>query len=337
MTDTRISTALVGFGNIGKHHARVLSSLSGVHFAGICDADAQRAETCGGHYHVPWFTDIESMLEAVTPAALIIATPTHTHCALAAVCIDRGIPVLVEKPVSADSQEARALALAAAHKGVTVAVGHTERFNPAVIALKKLIDEGGIGQPLLIHARRLGMKKSFNPQNNVITELGIHDIEVCSFLMDSGTQPVSCTHTWAPVRQDNAVYVARMHLDSPELSSIIDLSWMSSYKLRTLTVAGTSAHAEINYITQQLIVSDNGYEQKAARAMNGGFSDFLLAFGNPGTREIPVVKQEPLKVQVLDFIDSIREQRSPLVPLGRAIETLELACAATEMAAGFRK
>ena len=336
MTDNRIPAALVGAGNIGKHHARVLATLPGVHFVGVCDVDAQRAEACGDLYHVPWFTSMDHMLDDAAPQAVIIATPTNTHCTLARKCIDRGIPVLIEKPVSANLEEARQLALTALQTGITVAVGHTERFNPAVIALKNLIDDGGIGEPLMIHARRLGMKKPFNPQKNVITELGIHDIEVCSFLME-GAGPVACTHAWAPFRDDNAIYIARMHLDSPALSSIIDLSWASSYKLRTLTVAGTSAHAEINYVNQQLLVSDNDYEKKAARAMHGGFSDFLLAFGNPGTREIPVEKQEPLKLQVQDFIESVQHDRPPLVPIGRAIETLELAYDATMKVAAARE
>jgi|GEM_PF-1077253 len=328
-----IRAALIGAGNIGRHHARVLSSLAGVCFTAVCDSDPKRAQDAGEQYHVPWFTDATDMLDRVKPHAVVIATPTSTHCTIAGLCIDRDIPVLVEKPISASLEESGLLAQRAADRGVTIAVGHTERFNPAVIAMKRIIDEGLLGDPLMIHARRLGMKKPFNPQKNVITELGIHDIEACSFLMGR-EQPVTCTHAWSKRRNDDAIHVARVHLDSPAVSSVIDLSWESSFKLRTLTVAGTKAHAQLNYVNQHLVLSENEFEKKDAQAMAGTFSDFLLAFGNADMRDVPVEKQEPLKIQMQDFFDSIEENRPPMVPIDRAIETLALAYEATRKVGG---
>ena len=300
----------------------------------MCDSDPKRAQDAGEQYHVPWFIDATDMLDRVKPRAVVVATPTSTHCTIAGLCIDRDIPVLVEKPISASLEEAGLLAQQAADRGVTIAVGHTERFNPAVIAMKRIIDEGLLGDPLMIHARRLGMKKPFNPQKNVITELGIHDIEACSFLMGS-EHPVACTHAWSKRRDDDAIHVARVHLDSPSVSSVIDLSWESSFKLRTLTVAGTKAHAQLNYVNQHLVLSENEFEEKKEpQAMPGPFPIFSLPLAMRDMRDVPVEKQEPLKIQLQDFIDSIAENRPPMVPIDRAIETLALAYEATRKVGG---
>lgn len=317
-----MNVAVIGVGNMGKNHARVYSVLDGAKLVAVCDVDPVGKEIAE-KYECKYYKDYRVMLEKESLDAVSVCVPTSLHYEVVKELIGRGIHVLVEKPITDSVEEGEKLVKLAREAGVKLAVGHIERFNPAVQKLKEVIEKGKLGKITSMIARRVGLFPSQIKDANVIVDLAVHDIDVFNYLLREGPRKVYAKAGRALInkREDYADIL----LEYEKASGFIQVNWMTPIKIRTLSISGVKGYAELNYITQELVFYKSVYEKT-----HDGFDDFVVKFGEPEKENVPVEREEPLKLELRDFLGSIRDNRDPLVTGEDGIVTLRVARAILE-------
>jgi UDP-N-acetylglucosamine 3-dehydrogenase len=322
------SVAVVGAGNMGRHHARLLSQNRKVGEVVICDPDGQRRSALQLDFSVAAVGDLDALLQRQPlPSAAVVAAPTHLHHQIGSRLLSTGIPCLIEKPIAASLEEADDLDRIAKDQGVTLAVGHVERFNPAVRELKRLIDGDVIGEAKLLIARRAGPGPlpPKDRDSDVIIDIGIHDIDVLMYLL--GGVPTSIfaaggRSELSPVVVDYAAIT----LDFDGVVAQIQVDWVSPCKVRRLDVVGTGGMATLEYITQDLSLY-----MPAGAPRADDFSQLVMAArANPSGQRVEVKPAEPLAVELDGFIDKVATGVGQVVTATEARAALAVAVAASE-------
>ncbi len=175
----RLAVGVVGVGALGRHHARHLAALDGVRLAGVCDTNALRAQQVAEEVSTRWFTDLDDLLGEVDAVTIAVPTPVHADVGMRA--LSRGIPVLMEKPLTATLEEADDLINAAGGRGVQLQVGHIERYNRAVRAAESYLDG-----PRYIESQRLAPFQARGTDVAVVLDLMIHDLDLVLHLTGGG-------------------------------------------------------------------------------------------------------------------------------------------------------
>ena len=179
---SRAGFGVIGTGSWGKNHARVLYELNNAELIAVCDVDATRAEQVGKRYNASWCTSNEDLLKIHDVEAICICTPTITHADIASEAIEHGKHVLIEKPMASTAVQAFGILKQAEGKDIHIMVGFIERFNPALQRLKKIIDQGDLGEIVLVFARRVGQWPERIGDVGVVKDSAIHDIDIMRFL-----------------------------------------------------------------------------------------------------------------------------------------------------------
>ncbi len=313
----KIKAAVIGVGNMGQHHVRVYSEIKGVELVAVCDLDLKRGWEIAQRNKTRFFRSYKHLIKENPDLDVVsIAVPTAYHQEVACYFLNNGINVLLEKPI-ADSVEKASRIIQSANKNrVKLMIGHIERFNPAVLKLKELIDKGKLGRIISIVARRVGGFPSQIKDTNVIIDLAVHDIDIISYLL--GEEPKK-------VYKHKAKFHSKTQEDSGEIfliykkaAGFIQINWVTPIKIRRLSVTGTKSHAELDYITQDLVV----YRAKIEKEL----TDFaeLIKFSEPKIEKIRIKREEPLKLEILNFIESVRENREPLISGEEALRSLKI-------------
>ncbi len=240
-----LRVAVIGVGHLGKHHARILSSLPGVELAAVADTNRTRAEEIAAANGTRAVFDAHELLGQVD--AVTIAVPTELHRDIALPFLKAGVPVLVEKPMARTLEEADQLIEAAADAGVVLAVGHTERFNPALAAARPLITD-----PRFIEVHRLGTFPERSLDIDVVFDLMIHDLDVVLSMVDSDVESLEAVGV--PVIT-NRVDIANARLRFAN-GCIVNLtaSRISRDRVRKIRFFQPSAYVSIDYATQKVEV-----------------------------------------------------------------------------------
>jgi predicted dehydrogenase len=285
-----LRVAVVGVGHLGKHHARILSSLPGVELTAVVDTNRARAEEIAAANHTRaafHYRDIVGQVDAVT-----VAVPTDRHGEIALAFLQARVPVLVEKPIARSLAEADEMIAAAADAGVILAVGQTERFNPALAAVRPLITD-----PRFIEVHRLGTFPERSLDIDVVFDLMIHDLDVVLSLVDSDVESLEAVGV--PVIT-NRVDIANARLRFAN-GCIVNLtsSRISRERVRKIRFFQSSAYVSIDYATQKVEVYRLLKESGSAASIEGG--------------EIAVPTEEPLKRELADFVSAIVDRRAPVV------------------------
>jgi predicted dehydrogenase len=298
----RVRVAVIGVGALGKHHARILSQLPGVELAGVIDINESRAREIGGQVNVPWATSpagIDGHLDAVT-----VAVPTESHLSVAMPFLESGIAVLVEKPLARDAGEGEAMLDAARRSGAVFGVGHTERFNPAVAAVRPLLD-----QPRFIEVHRLGAFPARSLDIDVVFDLMIHDLDVVLSIVPSEIAAVEAVGV-AVLTPRPDIANARLRFESGCIANIT-ASRISRDRVRKIRIFQRDAYLSIDYAAREVerwrLVKRDG----AMPAIDGG--------------KLEVPNEEPLKRELADFADAVRERRPPWVTGADGLRALRLA------------
>jgi predicted dehydrogenase len=298
---SKLRVAVVGVGHLGQHHARLLSSMEGVELVGVVDIRRERAEEVAARVGTRACTapaDLAGDVDAVS-----IAVPTDAHVEVALPFIHRGVAVLVEKPLAASVADADRLIAAAEERGVLLAAGHTERFNPAVAAALPLVSE-----PRFIEVHRLGTFPERSLDIDVIFDLMIHDLDL---LLASVGSPVASieavgVHVLTP-RTDIAN--VRLRFASGCIANLT-ASRISRERVRKARFFQHDSYVSIDYASQEVevyrLVRGNGRP-----AIEGG--------------KLDVVRDEPLRRELADFVEAVRNGRPPAVPARAGREALTLA------------
>ena len=322
MGQNNLKAAVIGVGSMGKNHARIYHELPNVNLVAVSDTNSERGKKVADEYQCSFYKDYTEMLHAEKLDIVSVCVPTALHHTVAASVMERGLHVMIEKPIATSLTEAEKLLSIAKKKKVILAVGHIERFNPAIKKIKQLIAENQLGKVISLSARRVGLFPPNIKDADVILDLAVHDIDIFSYLI--GNQPDTVHASSGNGLIDTAADYAALLLGYGEVNGIIEVNWITPVKIRTLDITGTKGYARLNYITQELTLFKNIYDREYDE-----YGDFVLKFGEPETEIIRVEKAEPLRLELADFIDSVHSKRAPAVTGLDGLNALRTALKAT--------
>jgi predicted dehydrogenase len=305
---SKIKIGVIGFGYWGPNPTRNFNELPGAHLVAIADLKEERLQRAGSLYPNVLLVRDYTELFFLGLDAVVISTPPATHFSIAKDCLEHGLHVLVEKPLTLRSQQAKELIDLAHSKDLTLMVGHTFEYNSAVIALKEYIDSGELGDIYYIDAARLNLGL-FQRDSNVLWDLAPHDISILLFLL--GEKPVSVSAHGMPCVFDGIFDVAYVNLLFPnKISAYIHVSWLDPCKVRRITVVGSKKMIVFNDVEneQKLKIFDKGVD---APTYTNGFGEFQCNYRS-GDIVIPNIRiVEPLRRECQHFLDSINNHTQP--------------------------
>jgi len=314
----KIKVAVVGAGNMGRHHIRNYYEMENIDLVAIADNDPESKELAN-QYGAKHFTDYVHMLDECEIDALSIVVPTPLHFEFALECMNRGKHVLLEKPIASTLEEADALIEKSTEKNVVFTVGHIERYNPVIETLKELVDSGKLGQISSIVSQRLGGFPTTEPKTDVILDLAIHDIDILNFL--TGHQGKIVGVHGSRTFHSKEVDSAEILLKHKYASGFIQANWVTPVKIRRITITGSNGFVEADYITQEITF----YDANVAESLDT-FQEFVKQFSNPNTLVLSPQKYEPLRRELDAFVSAIGGGNPPqLVDPRDARQALECA------------
>jgi predicted dehydrogenase len=282
--------AVVGVGHLGRHHARILSGLAAVELVGVADVNGARAAEIAAAHQTRAFTDWRALVDHVD--AVTIAAPTEMHLEIAETFLHQGIHVLIEKPMTPTTREADRLIVLARDRGVQLAVGHTERFNPAVVRVKPLVD-----RPRFIEVHRLGTFPERSLDIDVVFDLMIHDLDLVLDIVGGEVSAVEAVGV--PVLTPR-VDIANVRLRFANgCIANLTASRISRDRVRKIRFFQRDAYVSIDYAAQDVEVYRLVPQPGQKPAIEGG--------------KLDVAREEPLKRELEDFVEAIRSGRPPLV------------------------
>ncbi|QLD87128.1 Gfo/Idh/MocA family oxidoreductase [Natronomonas halophila] len=318
MTETNTSTqrldaGVIGVGSMGQNHARVYSELRDANLVGVTDVDADQAATVAAEYGTQSMSRSE-LLDSVDVVSVAVPTPYHYETTLE--CIERGIDVLVEKPFVDDLDKGRDLAERAEAAGVTLQVGHIERFNPATRVLADIVPDLDV---VAIDIDRLGPPLNRDNEDSVIMDLMVHDIDILLSLVDSEIESVSAA------ARDERHATVQFRFENESVAALT-ASRLTQEKVRKLSVTAISCRVNVDFISQTVEIHRRSLPEYIE-------SDGDIRYRHESVVERPIVENgEPLKAELEAFIEAAREGTEPLVTAEDAIRVLEIATDIEEMA-----
>jgi len=305
-----LRVGVIGAGVMGSNHARVLAGLPDITLVGVVDPlEAHRARVTE-LANCPTFDTLEALLtEGVD--AVTIAAPTHLHHEIALACIARRIHVLVEKPIASSVEEGREIVEAAQRAGVTLMVGHVERFNPAVAAIKQAITGEDI---LSIAITRVGPFPPRMSNVGVVIDLAVHDIDLIRWFTESDIVEVQPQLSSAVAERED-IALLQFRTASGVLAHI-NTNWLTPFKARSVTVATRGKYVTGDLLTRQ-VTECFGFKPDGSYSM----------------RHLPVGHDEPLRAELIAFLHAVRSEGPPAVTGVEGVASLEIATRCLESSA----
>lgn len=296
-----LKVAVIGVGVMGRNHARVYSDLSGVELVGVADPDGGNAIAVARRFGGKAFTDYQQMLDELQPDAVTIAVPTVDHLEVALNVIERGIHLLIEKPIAYTVEQGQQIIAAAQKAGVKLMVGHIERFNPAVIALKNRLAAGELGRVFQMDARRLGPFPARVKDVGVVIDLAVHDLDVMRYISNAEIIRVFA-ETQRRIHSTREDLVSGLVRLDDETVGTLTINWLTPTKIRKLYVTGELGMFQVDYLTQDLIYFEN------STATDNEWQTLKVLRGVSEGRMIRhvVSKKEPLVAELESFRDAVK-------------------------------
>jgi UDP-N-acetylglucosamine 3-dehydrogenase len=298
----KMRVGVIGVGVMGRNHARVLSELPEVDLIGVCDTDRKRADEVAALYGTIPFYHPGELLDQKLDAVHVVV-PTFIHREISDLAIERGCNILLEKPIADTIRNAQAIFRAAARGRITLMVGHIERFNPAISKLKELIQSDKLGKLISVSTLRVAPYPKRILDTGIIIDLGVHDIDIMAYLADSRVREVYCSSSSTVHHLEDTASIT-LQFDN-KMSGHVETSWLSKIRARKLFATFEAGFALVDFIEQSLIIYDD------ERAY-----------------EVPVVKAEPLKEEILEFVRCVRDGDEPSIGGEASIHALGVALAA---------
>lgn len=302
-----IKVGVVGVGHLGMHHARVYTEILGAQLAGVVDINEERLHAIAEPLGAAEFSDVEDFIERKKTDAISIVVPTNRHFEIARLAMERGVHVLIEKPVTASVDEAERLLALALDKNLILQVGHIERFNSAIQHVRKIM-----GEPYFIQTRRMG---PFSPRISdvgVVLDLMIHDVDIILSMINSDL--VSITAVGRCVRTGHEdIASAQLEFANGAMAQIL-VSRVSEKRERRMEITEAERYITVDFGAQDILI------QRSVRQSGGNMVEVM---------EHPVFpKMEPLKLELQHFVSCVREGRQPMVGIKDGKRALEVCIAA---------
>jgi predicted dehydrogenase len=311
-----LKVGVIGVGHLGRHHARIYAAMEGITLVGVCDINAERGRAVAAEYGATFYQDYREMMGSVD--AVSLAVPTIDHCSIGCELLNQGIAVMVEKPIARTLAEADQLINAARNNNVCLQVGHLERFNPAVVAVREIVTE-----PRFFETHRLSL---FSPRSldiDVVMDVMIHDLDIIASLVK------------APVVGINAVGIpvitprfdianARLEFANGCIANIT-ASRISNEKVRKLRLFQPHDYISLDYLNQQAGIWSLRMPKSA------------LERPDIEARQLPIIADEPLRAELAAFVQSAAAGQPALVSGEDGRAALSLALQVSEKIAEHAK
>ncbi len=322
MTD-RVKVAVIGVGHLGRIHASLYASMPEVELAGVVDVNAAQAEKVGRELGVPAFTSYQPLLRKVQ--AVSVAVPTRHHFAVASHCLSNGIAVLVEKPMTGTLEEAQQLVDLSRRQGAILQVGHVERFNPAVVAVKRYLS-----RPRYIEADRIGPFSFRSTDIGVVLDLMIHDLDIVLDLVPSEVESVEAIG-FSVLSTKEDIANARLRFRDGCVANLT-ASRVSPKTLRKIRLFQRDAYISLDYEARKaqvyrrapgvetgsvpLVPSDPATADRLRKSL---FTKYL------NITDVEIDEREPLRMELAAFVKSVRDGTEPVVTGEMGMRAIALA------------
>jgi len=314
-----LKAAVIGVGSMGSNHARVYHDMENVELVGIMDSAADKASKAGKRFCVPSYTEVEQLIDVAQPDLVSVAVPTSLHFEVSCTLLERGIHVLIEKPITNNVADAEYLIALAKAKGAVLAVGHIERFNPAVVELEKQLRTNKLGHIYRIFAQRLSPYPPRIQDSGVVIDLASHDIDLIRYLIHDEVLRVY-GETTRSINSDREDMFNGLLRFCNGAVAILDVNWMTPTKVRTLTITGARGMFVCNLLSQELCFYENSQQSSEWDTLS-----ILHSVSEGNMTAFSIKRQEPLAAELNDFVYAVIEGRSPLVSGEEGLETLRQA------------
>jgi len=283
---TRIG--VVGTGGWGKNHVRVLNDLQCL--AAICDMNKERAEAFSKNFHVPGYSSLDEMMEKEKLDGVTICTPASTHFAMASKALGAGLHTFVEKPMTTSLKDADMLIETAKSANRALTVGFIERFNPPITALKQMIKEGKMGEPILLEFHRENRRGANISDVGIVKDASVHDIDTACWLFGEVPKVVYARvgMMYAPLEHEDFATILLGF--SGQKTAFLVTNWITPNRVRTLSAVFSGGVVDVDFVTQQTSIHEGAATTVSTRPF-----------------------QEPLMLELKEFITSIQEHRPALI------------------------
>ena len=306
--------AVIGVGSMGQNHARIYFHSDNTILVAVSDNYLPNAEKIGKKYNIPYYQDYNEMLQQEQIDAISIAVPTSLHKEVALACIHKKKHILLEKPIASTEQEAQEIINAAKEHNIILMIGHIERFNTAITALKERLKNDHLGEIYKINIERVGPFPTRITDVGVIIDLSVHDIDIINYLLDSDpTQIYAQTQQKLHPTHEDAVTSLITYKNG--VHAILNINYLSPTKIRQLQIFGKKGMFHVNYLDQELFFYQN----------NSFTSDNWESVTEGEMKKIIVQKKEPLQQEIEHFIFCIKENKTPLVTGVHGLKSLQIA------------
>lgn len=314
-----IRAAVIGVGAIGKHHTRVYNALEDVELVAVADPDEARRLAVARRYKVAAYVDHEDLLAHERLDVVSIAVPTVFHHNVALAALERGVHTLVEKPIASTVEEAQDIINLAAARGLTLMVGHIERFNPAVAELKRRLANGELGRVFQVHARRLSPFPNYVRDVGVVIDLATHELDIMRYLLGSEIERVYA-EIGRKVHEQHEDMLSGLVRFENDVVGVLDINWLTPTKVRELRITGERGMFLVDYLNQDLYFYENSQAPSRwdTMALFKGVEE-----GN--VLKIRVSKIEPLEAELRAFVSAVASRSRPAVTGADGLRALALA------------
>jgi len=321
-----LRAGVVGVGHLGQHHARIYATLEGVTLVGVADTRRARAEEIAARSGCRVFEAGEDLLAAGVDL-VSIATPTESHVEAARPFIEAGKPVLVEKPLARTVAEARTLVDLARARGAAVQVGHVERFNPAVLAVRPVVRE-----PRFISCDRVSPFRFRSTDVGVVLDVMIHDLDVALHLMKRPVVDVEAFGVPVLSRTEDLAH-ARLRFEGGGIA-VLTASRVSVKTERKIRIFQPDAYLSLDYGAKKgrIFRKRPGFETLSAEDLAGidpqtppEWLEALVFSKYLEMEEVSMEGEEPLKAELRSFVDAVRRGSGPEVTAEDGLRAIEVA------------
>ena len=301
-----VNVGVIGVGAMGENHVRVYHKMEEANLMGVSDVSERALKKIEKKYGAKGYTDYCELLANPEIEVVSVCVPTTFHNAVVMEAIKHKKHVLVEKPIAFTLTEAEEMIAAAKEAGVILATGHVERFNPAVQKAKELIDDGVIGDIVSAFAKRVGPLPPRIKDVGVSIDLAIHDLDIMNYLFEEEITQVYGTMNSSFDDSEFEDHAEIMVSFDNESTGIIEVNWLTPYKRRELELTGTAGIISVDYIQQSIEV----------------FGKFA--------QDIEIVHEEPLKGELKSFLNSVVEEKEPVITGEDGLKALKMVIAANK-------
>ena len=313
-----LRAAVIGAGAMGRNHCRVYHDLPGVELVAVADADPATAERAGQSFRVPYFSSTAALLREARPDLVTVAVPTRHHLPVALEIIAHGVPLLIEKPLAFTVPEGRQIIAAAAAAGVVLAVGHIERYNPALTELKARLAAGALGRVFQMHAQRLGPFPARVRDVGVVVDLATHDVDIMRYL--SGAEVVRVyAETARRIHTEHEDLLSGLLRFDDDMIGVLDINWLTPTKIRQLTITGERGMFQANYLTQDLYFYENDYIHTEWDTIST-----IAGVSEGNMMRLRIDKAEPLRRELESFVAAVRGTGGEIVAGEDGLKAVEI-------------